>query len=72
VKVLSKLWSKLNLGLLAILAFLAMTLTASAQDSDLTAMVTSASTLWDAVKVVVLGIVGFLILLTVVKLVKRR
>jgi len=41
-------------------------------DTDITTMVSDASTLWDAVKIVLISIIGFTLLLTVVRLVRKR
>jgi len=59
-------------SLLALLALLAMVAPSAMADTDVTALVTDASTVWASVKVVVLGVVGFLILIAIVKLVKKR
>jgi len=64
-------WARLNLSLLAFTAFLLSSVSAKA-DTDVTALVTDASALWDNVKVLVLGVVGFIILMSIVKLVRKR
>jgi hypothetical protein len=73
---LKNLFAKLGrvgpaLGLLAVLAMGAC-LGAYAQDSDVTALVTAASSLWSTVKSLVIGIVGFSLLIFIAMKVRRR
>lgn len=61
----------------AVLAILSAILTAaaahaqSAELTSVTGMVTDATTVWDSVKVLILAVVGFSILIGIVKKVKR-
>jgi uncharacterized membrane protein len=58
-------------AMMVFLAIAMFSLSARA-DTDVTALVTSAETLWGTVKTLVLGVLGFLILIAIVKLVKKR
>lgn len=61
-----------RMGAVLLAAIIAMFASVARADTDVTNLVTDATTLWGAVKVFVLGVIGFGLLIAIVKWVRRK